>query len=235
MMCRRRNLLCTLSLVLMLAGCAQPERVPDAAAPATLPEALYLEAARAGAEVYRVQAADSRLLLRVGRSGTLKGLGHDHAISSTAIEGLVMLTDNASAARADLLVPLISLTVDRPEDRTQLGLEEPVSASAIEGTTANMQDKVLESDRFPVALIRARLISAPTEPNRLGVSVTLHGATAEYIVPVNLQVAPDELRVQGKMTLRHADFGLSPYSAAGGLLKVAEEIELQFELLAKRI
>jgi hypothetical protein len=36
------------------------------------------------------------------------------------------------------------------------------------------------------------------------------------------------------LTVRHADFGLAPFSAAGGLLRVAEDIELEFELVANR-
>jgi len=37
------------------------------------------------------------------------------------------------------------------------------------------------------------------------------------------------------MTLAHADFGLEPFSAAGGLLRVAEDIGVEFELQARAV
>ena len=69
----------------------------------------------------------------------------------------------------------------------------------------------------------------------LSVSVTLHGTAFEYLVPVDLQVEPDRLVIRGNMTMQHEDFGLTPYSAAGGLLRVARELELQFFLVARRL
>jgi hypothetical protein len=38
----------------------------------------------------------------------------------------------------------------------------------------------------------------------------------------------------GRLVVKHSDFGLVPFSAAGGLLKVADEVSIDFELLATR-
>jgi hypothetical protein len=222
-----------MSLLLALASCAQPERMPDAPARPLLPEDSYVEAARQGAAIYRIQTAESRMLVRVGRTGRLKNLGHDHAIASEDIEGLISINEDPSASRADLLVPLQRLVVDGPEYRAQLGFEDEVSESAIDGTTSNMQNKVLESALYPWVQVSARFASAQFDPPTLSVSVTLHGATFEYLVPVELQVEPDRLIVNGNMTLQHEDFGLTPFSAAGGLLRVAEALELEFFLVAE--
>jgi len=224
-----------LTLLLMLAGCAQPEQAPDAAAQPLLPEGVYLEAARQGAAVYRIQKAESYVLVRVGRAGKLKSLGHDHAIASEDIEGLVMLGDNPATSRADLLIPLQRLVVDKSEYRAQIGLEGEVPESAIDGTSSNMQDKVLESAIFPWVQVSVRFASARTDPPTLNVAMTLHGETFDYLVPANLQIEPDRLVIKGDMTMQHEDFGLEPFSAAGGLLKVAEQLDLQFMLVALRV
>jgi hypothetical protein len=63
--------------------------------------------------------------------------------------------------------------------------------------------------------------------------VTLHGTAFEYLVPVDLKVEPDRFVINGEMTLRHTDFGLTPFSAMGGLLRVADELQLQFALVAR--
>ena len=222
-----------LPFIVALTGCAQPERLPDAPTRPLLPEDSYIEAARRGAAVYRIQTPESRLLVRVGRAGPMKNLGHDHVIASEDIEGLVMLHDDPAASRADLLVPLQRLVVDKAEYRAQLGVEGEVSESAIDGTTSNMQDKVLESAIYPWAQISARFASAQSDPPTLSISVTLHGTAFEYLVPVDLKVEPGRLVINGEMTLRHTDFGLTPFSAMRGLLRVADELELQFALVAR--
>jgi len=224
-----------LTLLLALSGCVQPEQATDPTAPLLLPEDIYLEAARQGAAVYRIHTPESVVLIRVGKAGKLKRLGHDHVIASEDIQGLVMLGDESAESRADLLVPLQRLIVDKPEYRTQLGLENEMPESAIEGTTSNMQDKVLESAIYPWVQISARIQSAQTDPPTLKVSMALHGATFEYLVPVDLQIDANQLVIRGDMKMQHEDFDLEPFSAAGGLLKVAEQLELQFTLVAKRL
>ena len=225
----------TLPLLLALAGCVKPVPAPEAPAGPQLPEATYIEAARQGADVYRIQTSESLVLIRVGRAGRMKNLGHDHVIASENVTGLVMLQDDPAASRADLLIPLQLLIVDKAEYREQIGLEGEMSESAIEGTSSNMQDKVLESGIYPWVQISARFASAQSDPPVLNVSMTLHGASFEYVVPVELQVEPERLVIKGEMTMQHADFGLTPFSAAGGLIKVAEQLELQFTLAARRL
>ena len=222
-----------LPLLLALAGCAKPVPEPVEPAGPQLPEAIYNEAARQGADVYRIHTEESRVLIRVGRAGRMKHLGHEHAIASENVKGLVMLHDDPAQSRADLLIPLELLVVDKPEYREQMGLEGEMTESAIEGTAANMH-KVLESTEYPLAEISALLASGQSDPPTLDVSVTLHGMTSDYVVPVDMRVEADQLVINGEMTMQHADFGLIPYSAVGGLIKVAEQIELRFTLVAHR-
>jgi len=224
-----------LPLLLALAGCVKPVPVPEEPAGPQLPEAVYVEAARQGAAAYRIETLESYVLVRVGRAGRMKNLGHDHVIASENVEGLVMLSDDPAASRADLLIPLRRLIVDKAEYRAQIGLEGEMTDSAIDGTSSNMQDKVLESGIYPWVQVSARFASWQSDQPTLSLSVMLHGATFEYLVPVDLQVEPDRLVIKGEMTMQHADFGLTPFSAAGGLIKVAEQLELQFMLVARRI
>jgi polyisoprenoid-binding protein YceI len=224
-----------LPLLLALAGCVKPLPVPEAPSGPQLPEAAYIEAARQGAAVYRIDTSESRVLVRVGRAGRMKNLGHDHVIASENVDGLVMLHDDPVNSRADLLIPLQLLIVDKAEYRAQFGLEGEMTESAIEGTTSNMQDKVLESGIYPWVEISARFATVQSNPPMLDVSVTMHGATFEYRVPVELQVESERLVIEGEMTMQHSDFGLTPFSAAGGLIKVAEQLELQIMLVARQL
>ena len=219
----------------LLAACAQPpSHVPaDTTAP-PLPEAVYRDAARAGEAVYRVDPQRSRVLVRTGREGSMKAAGHDHVIASADVEGLVLLGSDPQKSRADLRLPLQQLIVDDPAHRERFGLEPELPASAIEGTTRNMQDKVLESNLFPWATASIRLLSIEQQEAQLAATVTVHGMSFDYRLPAAITSDPDTLTVSGSMTIRHEDFGLEPFSAAGGLLRVAEDIEVVFEIMASR-
>ena len=219
----------------LLAACAQPpSQAPAETMAPPLPERVYQDAARAGEAVYRVDPRRSRVLMRTGREGSMKAAGHDHVIASVDVEGLVLVSSDPGKSRADLRLPLQKLVVDEPAYRERFGLEPELSQSAIEGTTRNMQDKVLESNLFPWATASIRLLSIEEEKAELDIAVTLHGTTFDYRVPADVIVDAERLRVSGSMSMSHADFGLTPFSAAGGLLRVAEDIEVVYEVVAER-
>ena len=155
-------------------------------------------------------------------------------IASVDVEGLVLLSDNPAKSRADLRLPLRKLVVDDPVYRERFGLEPELPASAIEGTSRNMQEKVLESSRFPWATASVRVSSMQEDRAELELSIMMHGVSFDYSVPATLTVDGEMLTVSGSMTIRHADFGLAPFSAAGGLLRVADDVVVAFEIAAKR-
>ena len=221
-----------LTAMLLVAACAQPEYVPGDVETTEFDDALYIRAAAAGMPVYRIDTVASTVFIRVGRAGTLKAAGHDHVIASTVMEGMVLVAADWAESRADLRIPLVHLVVDDATHRQRFGLEPDVSASAINGTTRNMQDEVLESALYPEAVASARLTGPDSDT--LHVTLSLHGVTREYTVPCELFVDPGFVSVSGSLVIEHEDFGLTPFSAAGGLLRVAGEIELEFELSARR-
>ena len=220
--------------VLVLAACAQPAYLPQTVETGEFDDTAYVRAASAGIPVYRIDPATSAVYVHVGRAGTLKAAGHDHAIASTIVEGMMLIADDWQQSRADLRIPLAYLLVDDPRHRRRFGLDPDVSATAINGTTRNMQEKVLDSAAYPDAFATARLLGPLDESTILAVTITLRGVTKEYTVPCELQVTPAVVFVSGSMAVQHEDFGLTPFSAAGGLLRVAERIELEFEFSARR-
>jgi len=67
----------------------------------------------------------------------------------------------------------------------------------------------------------------------LAVSITLHGASFEYLLPADLEVNAETIKVSGQATLKHSDFGVTPFAAVGGLLRVADELEVEFRLVGR--
>lgn len=213
---------------LLLAACTPPTAPPAVLPqpPAAFPEAHYRQAEAAGRQVLRIDPARSIVVIEVRRAGVLAGFGHDHVVASRDLRGYV----DAEAGRADLHVPLEKLTVDEPSLRAEAGLDTRPSQDAIEGTRRNMLEKVLDAGRFPHVLIRATRTAA--DPARLNVDLTLHGDTRRFDLPARIDATPDGIAVSGRLTFKQTDFGMTPYSVLGGALRVQNELELRFRIVA---
>jgi len=220
-----------LFVVAGLSACAQQERRVVQDSPSPLPMDIYQQAAEDGHAVYRIDSAQSTVRIRVGRAGAMKNLGHDHMIVSEDVQGFVVWNGDPDSARADLAIPLGKLVVDNPDYRRAAGMEPDVEESAIVGTYNNMQ-KALETDAFPWTTITIRIASGSELTYELSASVDLHGTTHEMLIPATLEIDEQRISVNGETVLAHRDFGLTPFAAAGGLLRVADEMQITFSITA---
>ena len=228
--------LIVIALASMLAGCALffPEVPPPAApagAPADFPERYYLRAAAQGRPVFRVDPAQSLVVIEVRRSGSLARLGHDHVVAGREIEGYLAPQEG----RADLYLALGRLAVDESALRAEAGFDTQPAQSDISGTRANMLDKVLEANRFPFALIRVRGASADLRDLTFAVAITLHGVTRTLQAPARVDVDAERIEVSGRFSFDQTDFGITPYSLLGGAIAVRNRLDLRFRVRARRL
>lgn len=223
-------------IAVLAAGCARlapaPVAVPEAAPPG-FPAADYVRAAAAGEPVLRVDPARSLAVVHVDRAGPLARFGHEHVVASHDLHGYVRLAHAGGRVRADLYAPLAALAVDEPRLRAEAGLDTRPAPSDIEGTRRNMLDKVLEAQDYPYVVVRLRPRAVGGESATLEAEVSLHGRTRTLPVAVRLE-RPDArtLRARGRFALAQSDFGIAPYSALGGALRVADRLEVAFTVYA---
>lgn len=64
--------------------------------------------------------------------------------------------------------------------------------------------------------------------------VSLHGVAREFPVQAQVMVSEDSLRASGEFTLRQTDYGIKLVSAAGGTIKLKDELKLSFDIVAAR-
>jgi len=235
-----RNLL-RIALVCVVVGlqaCAPPaeREVPyEEMTLATFPEDIYQVAADRGEPVYAINSTESEVVILVYRDGPLAEMGHNHVVVCRDVHGYVWLAEDMDVVKADLYVPLETLTVDEPTLRTQVGFDSSLSEKDIAGTRRNMMGKVLEAASFPVVFIHVEPDSSTLTQHIVNVGITLHGINQTITLPVEVERTKDRLGVSGKLTLRQSDFGIEPYSVFGGALRVKDEIELSFQLHATRL
>ena len=144
-----------------------------------------------------------------------------------------MYAPNGGESSADLRLPLAELVVDAPEYRERFDLDPEVSESSIRGTRRNMLEKALDAEVYPDVRVTAVATDVDLEQPVLEVTIDLQGASSVYEVPVDLTVDSDTLKVKGDFTIRHSDFDMRPFRAAAGLLRVADEIDIHFEIVAQ--
>jgi polyisoprenoid-binding protein YceI len=220
-------------LALVLGACAPlvREPLPAPVVPPDFPESHYREALAQGRPVYRVDPRESLVVVEVRRAGRLARLGHDHVVASREVEGYVAPAEG----RADLYVALARLTVDEASLRAEAGFDTQPGEADIEGTRANMLEKVLEAEKFPFALIRVSGADPKQARATLSVAITLHGETRTIEAPAEIEADSGQLSVSGRLSFDQTDFGITPYSLLGGAIAVQNRVDLHFRIRARRI
>ena len=236
---RRLTGLLLVGLALLASGCAPaPERPPPAPVQAAppLPSDLY-RPGQAGVRVYAVRPRDSEVRILVYRSGSLAALGHNHVIASRDLEGFVRIEEQVGSGRADLSMPVATLSVDDPAMRAEAGPDFPlnVSPDAGEATRRNLLGPVvLDAARYPYVTVTASLSAGPAREAVLETLFRVRDATYRTRVPARLTVDEQRLEVEADLTLSQTDLGLTPFSALAGALTVEDALPVHVRLVAWR-
>jgi polyisoprenoid-binding protein YceI len=90
----------------------------------------------------------------------------------------------------------------------------------------------LQADQFPLVRLRSLAIEGDWPLLVAQVEVTLHGVSRTQAVPLQVERSAALLKVSGAFTLRQSDFGVTPFSALGGLMKVQDAVAISFNLIA---
>lgn len=195
--------------------------------------AALLLTATAGAQsksrTYTIVAGESSFWVFVEKGGLLGGLAHDHKIGVKSFSGRVVVPEaGASGGSLELDVNAQSLVVldDKPSEEDKKKIYN------------SMHNEVLESAKHQKISFKSVSVSGLKQTGdsysfTLNGDLSLHGVTKRIAVPVTATVTPQQLRAVGKYTLRQTDFGIKPYSAAGGTIKVKNEVVVHFNIVAK--
>ena len=190
-----------------------------------------------GAESLAIDPERSVVLVLVRRAGPLARLGHNHAIVSSQETGVAWIGADLSSSGFEVRVPVEGFVVDDPGARAGAGpdFEGVVPEDARRGTRSNMlRAEVLDAGRHPDVVVSASRIDGTWEHPAAAARVTLRGVTREFEVPLELRRDPQGLVATGAFAIRQTDFGMTPFSVAGGAVQVADEVEVRFEIVAAR-
>ncbi|GAA3931650.1 YceI family protein [Actinomadura viridis] len=166
------------------------------------------------------------LLLRTGRSGLGRRAGHDLTIEATRWSGTVTLAgDGPGGHRAEGSSAEVTVPVDGLEIREGTGGVLPLSDQDRTEIAANLR-KILQADRYPeITFTGTRAEGAPSDFSVEG-RLTIMGRTE----PLTVRGGGVNGRIRGAATVKQSRWGIKPYSAFFGALKLADEVEVVFDL-----
>jgi polyisoprenoid-binding protein YceI len=174
---------------------------------------------------------DAECVVYVYREGIASAVGHDLAIEVGEFE--IEVPDEGGQIEGGQIEGRFAADSLRVRHAMVDGQPRPGKLSAkdkkkIEG---NIRKAVLETKRYPVIKFRSSQVSGPASAAETGAVrvagvLSLHGADQE--ISLGGQVEDGETFVCGR--LEQPDFGIEPYSALFGALKVKSHVDVEIRV-----
>ena len=185
---------------------------------------------------FKVDPAQSSLVLQLFKDGVAARLGHDHVVHARVFSGTVAYDPrNPEASSIQVAVDVGSLIADDPGTRRKFGLAgEPSASDRAEIDKAMKADGQLAAARFPSMTFTSTAIA--TQPDgRVQVTgrLTIRGVTNELTFPAQMSVEGTQLRGRAQLKFKQSSFGYPPYSALLGAIKNKDEVILHIDLVAQ--
>ena len=184
--------------------------------PTVLPMAIQAGRHRLGSDT-------GRITLKTSRDGLVAQAGHDLTIEAPRWSGELVVADDFAPTSLEVTIDVGALVV-----RDGTGGLKPLTDRDKREIAVNAR-KVLTADRYP----EARFTATSFQPADGGTGGSIDGTLvlAGQSRPQRLavsQTGPGRYRVT--TTVRQSSFGIKPYSAFFGSLKVADAVDVEVEL-----
>lgn len=170
---------------------------------------------------HQIGPDNGRITLLTSRDGLVAQAGHDLTIDATRWSGELVVGADLSPASLEVSVDLGALVV-----RQGTGGVKPLT-DRDKREIAVTARKVLAADRYPDATFTATSF----EPSGDGGAITGTLGLAGRSRTERLEVTPTTpAHYRATTTIRQTDFGIKPYSAFLGALKVSDAVKVEVEL-----
>ena len=173
-----------------------------------------------------IDGANSRVLIQVGKAGLFGFAGHAHEVAAPEVRGRVTFD------LADLAHASVSLEFAAAALRVTGRNEPPADVAAVQEVM--LGERVLNAKRFPTIVFSSRRVSVTARTTGTADVViegdlTLHATTRPMAIRASLTLdAGGRITASGSCVLKQTDFGMVPVTAAGGTIRVKDDLDIQF-------
>ncbi len=174
------------------------------------------------AGTYSLGPESGRLLVRTTRTGLGAKAGHDLTLEATRWRGEAVV-DTADPSTSSVAVELEAASL---EVREGTGGVKPLSDSDRREIVKNLREKVLHTARHPTITFRSTRVGGTAESFYVEGDLTIAGVTR----PVTVEGLLADGRVRGSVMVVQSRWGIKPYSALFGALRLSDEVGVWFDL-----
>lgn len=179
---------------------------------------------------YKLDASQSRFMVRAFAGGLLWFKGHDHFIAVRDFSGEAQLTPVAvNPASLQMTIRADSLVETRDvftEQQKQIINKE-------------LREIVLETNKYPEITFKSTDVNVNLSGGqveaKIGGDLTLHGVTRHIVIPAQVTLSGDTLRARGEFTVNRGDYNVKATSALHGTIRVKDMLRFTFDIVARQI
>jgi len=180
--------------------------------------ALLAVVAVADAQDAAIDVARSTITIHVGKAGLFSAAGHDHTIDAPLSSGVIR---ESPSPRVEFTVETAKMTV-KPDPKVDAKTQAEIQK--------DLEEMTLETRKFPEITFRSSRIETLTEGQwKVEGDLSLHGVTK----PVSLTVKRTGDSYTAHTVLKQTNFGIKPISIGGGMIKVKDEVEIDFQIFPR--
>lgn len=188
---------------------------------------------------WTLDTGKSELVVKVWKTGAAAGLAHDHVVRASKFEGTVSLEDPDRVETLALSIKLdvASLVPDEPDVRKKYGVANPGPAEADQKKVKEnmLGEDQLNAAKFPsIEFATTKFFREESGALQCTGKLTVHGVTKEVVFPVTVKTGDRVMEGDARLRFKTSDYGVKPYSAALGLIKNRDEVELVLHLVISR-
>ena len=171
------------------------------------------------AQEMAIDTQRSTITIHVGKSGLLSAAAHEHKIDAPISSGTIR---ESPAPHIEFTVETAKMTV-RPDPKIDAKTQATIQT--------DMEEMTLETKKFPEIAFRSSRIEKVADGQwKVDGDLLLHGVSK----PVSLTVKQTGDSYTTHTVLKQTDFGIKPISVGGGMIKVKNEVEIDFQIFPRK-
>jgi polyisoprenoid-binding protein YceI len=180
--------------------------------------AFFVVVAMAAAQGAAIDVERSTISIHVSKAGLFSAAGHDHWVNALIASGSIQ---ESSAPHVEFTVETANMKVKadpKVDAKTQAEIQK------------DMEEKTLETKKFPQITFRSSRIEKLGDGQwKVEGDLSLHGVTKAF----RLTVTRTGDSYTAHTVLKQTDFGIKPVSVGGGMVKVKNELEIDFQIFLR--
>jgi len=172
----------------------------------------------AAAQDMAIDVERSTITIHVDKAGLFSAAGHEHWVSAPISSGTIR---ESPSPFVEFTVQTAQMTV-KPDPKVDAKTQAEIQK--------DMEDLTLETKRFPQITFRSSTVTKAGDGQwKVEGALSLHGVTK----PVSLAVKRTGDAYTARTVLKQTDFAIKPVSVGGGLIKVKNEVEIDFKIFTR--